>query len=62
MIPFFFFFFGLFRAIPWHVEVPRLGVESELLLPAYATVTAMPDPTVSATYTTAHSNPGSLTH
>ena len=26
------------------MEVPRLGVESELQLPAYATVTAMPDP------------------
>ena len=29
---------------PRHVEVPRLGVESELQLPAYATATAMPDP------------------
>ena len=26
-----------------HMEVPRLGVESELQLPAYATATAMPD-------------------
>ena len=26
------------------MEVPRLGVESELLLPAYATATATPDP------------------
>ena len=26
------------------MEVPRLGVESELQLPAYATATAMPDP------------------
>ena len=26
------------------MEVPRLGVLSELLLPAYATATAMPDP------------------
>ena len=25
----------------WHMEVPRLGVESELLLPAYTTATAM---------------------
>ena len=25
-----FFFFGLFRANPWHMEVPRLGVESKL--------------------------------
>ena len=27
-----------------HMEVPRLGVEMELQLPAYTTVTAMPDP------------------
>ena len=26
------------------MEVPRLGVQSELQLPAYATVTATPDP------------------
>ena len=37
----FFFFFGLH---PWHMEVPRLGVECELQLPAYATATAKPDP------------------
>ena len=29
---------------PQHVEVPRLGVKSELWLPAYATATAMWDP------------------
>ena len=27
----------------WHMEVPRLGVESELQLQAYTTATAMPD-------------------
>jgi len=27
-----------------HMEVPRLGVKSELQLQAYATGTAMPDP------------------
>ena len=27
-----------------HVEVPKLSVESELYPPAYATATAMPDP------------------
>ena len=36
----FFFFLGLHS---WHVEIPRLGVESELQLPAYTTATAMPD-------------------
>ena len=29
---------------PWHMEVPRLGVKSKLQLLAYATATAMPDP------------------
>ena len=27
-----------------HMEVPRLGIKSELQLPAYTTATAMPDP------------------
>ena len=48
----FFFFFWLFLFVgfpflephPWHLEVRRLGVESELQLPAYTTATAMPDP------------------
>ena len=35
------------------MEVPRVGVESELQLPAYTTATAMWDP--STTDTTAHS-------
>ena len=42
-LSFFFFFFGLFVFLGphlWHVDVPRLGVQSELLLPAYTTVTA----------------------
>ena len=39
-----FFFFLLFLGPhPWHMEAPRLGVSSELQLPAYATATAMPD-------------------
>ena len=28
----------------WHMEVPRLGAELELQLPATARATAMPDP------------------
>jgi len=27
----------------WHMEVARIGVKSELELPAYTTATAMPD-------------------
>ena len=39
------FLFSLFLSFlgethPWHMEVPRLGVESELQLPTYATATA----------------------
>ena len=46
-----------------HMEVPRLGVESELQLPASTTATAMWEPRApSATYTPAHSNAGPLTH
>ena len=41
----FFYLFGLFlEPHPWHREVPRLGVKSDLQLPAYATATAMLDP------------------
>ena len=32
---------------PWHMKVPRLGVESELQLPAYATATATATPDLS---------------
>ena len=47
----------------WHMEVPRLGVQLELQL-----CWPMPQPhqqgirAMSATYTPAHGNPGSLTH
>ena len=34
------FLFCFLGPHPWHVEVPRLGVESELQLPAYTTATA----------------------
>ena len=54
--------FVLLGPHPQHMEVPRQGVESELQLPAYTTATATPDPSASATYTTAHGNAGSFTH
>ena len=44
---FFILFFCLFVFLAlhlWHLEVPRLGVELERQLQAYAIVTAMPDP------------------
>ena len=37
-------FFFFVRLHSWHMEVPRLGVKLELQLLAYATATAMPDP------------------
>ena len=43
----FFFLFSFFVFLGlhlWNMEVPRVGVESELQLPAYATATAMWDP------------------
>ena len=39
------------------MEVPRLGVESEIQLPAYATATAMWDPAASAVYPAAMAMP-----
>ena len=42
---FFFFFFLVSLGLhPQYMKVPRLGVESELQLPAYCTATATPDP------------------
>ena len=52
----FFFFLG---PLSWHMEVPRLGVESELQLPAYAT--AMTDPSCRSV-TMANGNAGYSTH
>ena len=40
----FYFYFFVLEPHPWHMEVPRLGVHSELQLPAYATATATRDP------------------
>ena len=45
------------------MEIPSLGMELELSLPAYTTARAMQDPHgTSATYDTAHGNARSLTH
>ena len=38
----FFFFFSFLGPHPWHTEIPRLGVELELQLPAYTTATWAP--------------------
>ena len=49
-------FFIIFFLGPhlWYMEVPRLGVQSELQLPVYTTATAMPDP--SCVYDLHHSS------
>ena len=39
-----FIVFSFFFLEPQHMEVPGLGVESELQLPTYTTATATPDP------------------
>ena len=36
-------FFFFFRSSQWHMEIPKLGVESGLQLPTYTTDTAMPN-------------------
>ena len=54
--------FCLLRPHRKHIDVPRLGVESELHLPAYTTARANPIRAESATYTTAHRNSRFLTH
>ena len=41
---FLFFSFFFLRLNMQHMEIPRLGVESELKMPAYTTVTATQDP------------------
>ena len=60
----FLFLFFVFVGTPrQHMEVPRLGVKSELQLLAYTTATAMPDPTYITAhgYTIARGNARSLT-
>ena len=46
----------------WHMEVPGLGVESQMQLLAYAIATATQDLSHVSTYIAAHSNARSLTH
>ena len=54
--------FLLFGPHLWQMEVPRLGVQSELQLLAFAQPQQQGIWAMSVTYTTAHSNSGSLTH
>ena len=54
------FFGGWGVLLQWHMEVPRVKLESQL--PAYTTATETQIQATSATYTTAQGNIGSLTH
>ena len=47
---------------PWHMEVPRLGVESEPQTPAYTTATVMWDWKCVFNLHYSYGNAGSLTH
>ena len=58
----FFVFLPFLGPLPRHMEVPRLGVQSELQLRVYATATATRIRAASVTYTTGHGNAGSSTH
>ena len=53
-------FFAFLGPHPQDMEVPRLGVQTELQPPAYTTATL--DPSSVCNLTTAHSNARSLTH
>ena len=46
ILSFLFFFFVFLGLHPQHMEVPRLGVQLELQLPAYTTATATRDPSL----------------
>ena len=63
---FFFFFFGggvVFLGLYLrHMEVPRLGVKSELFCQPTPQPQQRQIQAASVTYTTAHDNAGSLTH
>ena len=43
-VTFFICLFVFLGPHPWHMEILRLGVKSELQLPAYTTAIATPDP------------------
>ena len=65
MFSFFFFpflFFFLKCLLVQHMEVPRLGTESQLQLLTYATAIASRIQATSATYAVACGNTGSLNH
>ena len=59
---FFFLILFFFFAPRWYMEVPRIGVESELQLRPISQPQKHQIGAMSLTYTTAHGKAGSLTH
>ena len=61
---YFYLFLSFFLLGPHqqHMEIPRLGVQSDLLLPAYARATATPDPSFVCDLHHSSGNAGSPTH
>ena len=59
MMIFFLSFFSFLGLHPWHMEIPRLGVQLELQLPTYTRATATWD--LSRVFDL-HHNAESLTH
>ena len=55
-------FFSFLGPKLWHMDLPRLGVQLELQLPAYAAATAIQYLSHICVYTTARGNTGSLTY
>ena len=58
----FYFIFFILGPHLWHMEVPRLGVKSELQLLAYTTATATPDLSCTCNLHHNQGDAGSLTH
>ena len=56
------FFFCFLGPHLWHMDVPRLGLESVLRLPVYTIATKRQIQATSVTYTTVHGSARSLTH
>ena len=59
---YYYYYFVFLGSCLQHMEVPRLGAELELQLPAYAPATATQDQSHFCNFTRAHGNTGSLTH
>ena len=57
-----YFFFAFLAPHLWHMEVPRLGIKSELQLQAYTTATATRDPSLVCDLCHHSQRCGSLTH